>query len=128
MVLIGKRIKEFRNKYKYTQTELAEKVGVTKSTIAAYENDSRTPSYDVLIKLANVFRVKVDSLLVDRTTYTLDAGDLTREQIEILETLISTFRRSNRLERQSQLDNQQEKKKQSNDIKNKQDKKQNRTE
>lgn len=127
MVLIGKRIKEFRNKYKYTQTELAEKVGVTKSTIAAYENDSRTPSYDVLIKLANVFRVKVDSLLVERVTYTLDAGDLTREQIEILETLISTFRRTNRLERQSQLDNQPEKKKKSTDIKNKQDKNQKRT-
>ena len=104
MVLIGKRIKELRSKYKYTQTELAAKVGVTKSTIAAYENDSRTPSYDVLIKLANVFRVKVDSLLVDRTTHTLDAGDLTKEQIEILETLIITFRKSNKLEQQSHLD------------------------
>ena len=33
MVLIGKRIKDLRNKYKLTQTELAEKVGVTKSTV-----------------------------------------------------------------------------------------------
>ena len=43
MILFWKEIKELRNKYKYTQTELANLVGVTKSTIAAYENDTRQP-------------------------------------------------------------------------------------
>lgn len=98
MILIGKRIKELRTKYKYTQTELAEKVGVTKSTIAAYENDSRLPSYEVLIKMANVFKVSIDSLLLDRTEFTLDAHGLNVQQLEILEILISYFRKSNYVE------------------------------
>ena len=52
MILIGQRIKELRNKHRYTQIELAEKVGVTKSTIAAYENDTRLPSFEVLIRMS----------------------------------------------------------------------------
>lgn len=98
MILIGKRIKELRNKYRFTQTELADKVGVTKSTIAAYENDTRLPSYDVLIKLANVFKVSIDSLLLNRTEITLDAHGLNVQQVELLEILISYFRKSNYME------------------------------
>ena len=98
MVLIGKKIKELKNKYKFTQTELANKVGVTKSTIAAYENDTRLPSYDVLIKMANVFKVSIDSMLLDRTEVTLDAHGLNVQQVEILEILIAYFRKSNYVE------------------------------
>lgn len=94
MILLGKRIKELRNKYKFTQTELAEKVGVTKSTIAAYENDSRQPSYEVLVKMAKVFKVSVDSLLLDRTGNTIDVSGLNPEQMNIIETLIAYFRKS----------------------------------
>lgn len=95
MVLLGKRIKELRNKYKLTQTELAEKVGVTKSTVAAYENDSRQPSYEVLIKMALVFKVTVDSLLLNRSELVLDAHGLTEEQMELIGLHIAYFRRIN---------------------------------
>ena len=71
MIIIGERIKELRKKEKYTQTELANLLGVTKSTIAAYENNSRLPSYDVLIKMAEVFKVSIESLLLDRTIMNL---------------------------------------------------------
>lgn len=98
MILIGKRIKRLRNKYKYTQTELAEKVGVTKSTIAAYENDSRLPSYEVLIKMASVFKVSIDSLLLNRTEVVIDAHGLTTEQVELLSNIIAHFRKCNIVE------------------------------
>lgn len=98
MILLGKRIKELRNKHKYTQSELAELVGVTKSTIAAYENDSRQPSYDVLIKLSDVFKVSADSILLNRTEVVLDAYGLTVEQTDIINILINHFRKSNSTE------------------------------
>ena len=98
MILIGKRIKNLRNKSKYTQTELAKMVGVTKSTIAAYENDSRLPSFDVLIKMAKIFKVSIDSILLDYTDVILDAHGLNAQQLEILETLIAYFRKSNLIE------------------------------
>ena len=98
MILIGKRIKKLRNKYRFTQTELAEKVGITKSTIAAYENDSRLPSYEVLIKLANVFKVSVDSLLLNRSDMIIEVSGLTKDQLDILDNLIKHFRKSNAID------------------------------
>lgn len=98
MILLGARIKELRNKYKLTQNELANQVGVTKSTIAAYENNSRQPSYDVLIKLANVFKVSIDSLLLNRSEIILDSHGLSPEQIDILCILITYFKKSNSIE------------------------------
>ena len=98
MVLIGRRIKELRTKYKFTQTELAEKVGVTKSTIAAYENDSRQPSYEVLIKMANVFKVSTDSLLLERSGAILEVNGLNAEQLEVIDNLIKHFRKSNAID------------------------------
>ena len=91
MILLGKRIKELRNKSKLTQTELAKQVGVTKSTIAAYENDSRSPSYEVLIKMANVFKVSIDSLLLNRSGAVLDVYGLNTEQLELIENIIAYF-------------------------------------
>ena len=95
MILLGKRIKELRNSAKFTQSELAQRVGVTKSTIAAYENDSRLPSYEVLIKMANTFKVSTDSILLSHPGSTLEVHDLTPEQMHILEVLISSFRQNN---------------------------------
>ena len=98
MILIGKKIKELRNKYKLTQTELATRLGVTKSTVAAYENDSRQPSYEVLVKMADVFKVTIDSLLLDRSEVILDGHGLNVQQVEILQILIAYFRKSNYVE------------------------------
>lgn len=98
MILLGKQIKDLRTKYKLTQTELAEKVGVTKSTIAAYENNSRQPSYEVLIKMSRVFKVSIDSLLLNHPGATLEVHGLNVEQLQIVEILIAYFRKSNYLE------------------------------
>lgn len=99
MVLLGKRIKELRNKARFTQSELAERLGVTKSTIAAYENDSRQPSYEVLIKMGQVFSVSIDSLLLDRKGTVLEIKGLKREQVKILELLVMNFQKSNLIEK-----------------------------
>lgn len=81
MVLLGSKIRELRTKYNLTQAELANQVGVSKATVTAYEGDLRQPSYDVLIKLANVFKVSIDSLVLNRSESILDVSDLEPEQI-----------------------------------------------
>lgn len=81
MVLLGSKIRELRTKYNLTQAELASQVGISKATVTAYEGDLRQPSYDVLIRLANVFRVSLDSLVLNRSEYVLDVSDLEPEQI-----------------------------------------------
>lgn len=98
MVLLGKKIKELRTKSKFTQIELAERLGVTKSSVVSYENDSRQPSYEVLIKMARIFNVSIDSLLLDRSGMTLEVNGLKREQVKLLELLIMNFQKNNMIE------------------------------
>lgn len=93
MVLLGKKIKELRNKHKYTQTELANRLGVTRATIAAYENDSRQPSYEVLVKLTRIFKVSLDYLVLNKQMETVCVDGLSENEIGAVQALITYFRR-----------------------------------
>lgn len=57
------RIKELRQKEKLTQEELANKIGVTKRTIIAWEKGERQIKPDKAQALADLFRVEVGYLL-----------------------------------------------------------------
>ena len=57
------RIKKSREELHMTQQELADKLGGAKSTIAMYENETRKPSMEVLIKLSEIFDCSIDYLL-----------------------------------------------------------------
>ena len=60
---IGKRIAKFRKVRGLTQKELAAKIGISRTTIADYEN-SRNRVYDeMIIRLAIVLEVTTDQLL-----------------------------------------------------------------
>lgn len=63
MVDFGITLKTLRTQNNYTQVQLAQKLGLTKSVISAYETGLRLPSYDVLINIAKIFKVSTDYLL-----------------------------------------------------------------
>ena len=60
--LFSVRLKELRLKKGLTQTELGEKVGVKQSTFTNWENGKREPSFENLVKLADLLDVSLDSL------------------------------------------------------------------
>lgn len=47
----------------YTQSEIAEKAGITQGTIAKYINGTTQPSIQVVIALADAFEVSTDIVL-----------------------------------------------------------------
>lgn len=57
------RIKKLREDFGYTQQDLANKINGAKSTIAMYENETRKPSLEILIKLSDIFNCSIDYLL-----------------------------------------------------------------
>lgn len=61
MVNFGDVLKNLRTNAGMTQTELAGKLGITKSVVSYYELQERTPSPDVLIQLTKIFHVTADS-------------------------------------------------------------------
>lgn len=72
------RIKMLREELNMTQQELADKLEGAKSTVAMYENETRKPSYEVLIKLSNIFNCSIDYIM-GLTTYINPKEDLEKE-------------------------------------------------
>lgn len=60
--MIGNNIKEFRNKNKITQEELAEKLGTTHSVISSYENGHTLILTAFLINLCTTYNLSADTL------------------------------------------------------------------
>lgn len=71
---ISERLKELRIKKGYSQSELADKLHVSKSTISMIELGSRKPSYEMMELLADFFNVSLDYLRGedDKSPYYLD--------------------------------------------------------
>ena len=63
MNTIGQRIKELRNKLNMTQSDLAQKIGMTYVQIGRYEKRGAVPSSEVLKKLADALNTTTDYLM-----------------------------------------------------------------
>ena len=59
------RVRDLRKEHGWSQGELAEKVGADPAQISRYENGRITPSADAVVRIAEVFDVSTDYLLVD---------------------------------------------------------------
>ena len=64
---LGKKIKQLRFQYSYTQEQLAEKLGVTSQAVSKWENNAAMPDVMLLPTLAETFGVTIDELF-DLTT------------------------------------------------------------
>lgn len=59
----GNYIKEQRNNLGFTQAEIAEKLHVTRQTISNWEKGKSYPDLDTLVKISDIYKVSIDSLL-----------------------------------------------------------------
>ena len=63
VMLLGKRIKSLRKQKGMTQEELGKLINVTKVSICCYEKETRFPTIETLLALADVFQVDINYLL-----------------------------------------------------------------
>lgn len=92
----GEKIKRLREKSGMTQRQLAERLGIGKSTVALYETKDRIPSALVLMKAAAYFHVSTDYLLGLEKEKRADLSGLTDNDIDIIERLIESMREKNK--------------------------------
>jgi len=59
----GRNEKRFRENLKLSMSEVADTVGVTKGSVNMWENKGVVPRHDVLLKLAKLYGVSIDTLL-----------------------------------------------------------------
>lgn len=75
---LGLKIREFRQSRHVTQTDLCEKIGLSRSFLNELEKGKKKPSAETLLRIAAFFNVTVSELIGETTS------TLTIEQQELL--------------------------------------------
>lgn len=88
----GDKLKMLRTGQNFTQQQLATRLGVQKSVVSYYESGERTPSTDVLIKLARVFHTTIDYLLDVKRERVIDVSGLSESDIAAVTAVVEALK------------------------------------
>lgn len=91
--MIADKIKLLRENYKLSQTALADKLGITRSSVNAWEQGISIPSTQYIIELANLFKVSTDYLLNMKENKSINIDGLNEEEVKIILEQINYFKK-----------------------------------
>lgn len=89
--MIYDRIKALREKTGMSQSELARRLNVTRSSVNAWEMGVSTPTTQYVVEMARLFRVTTDYLLGVNNENMLSLDGMTKEETEIMYKLAECF-------------------------------------
>ena len=90
--MLGQRINELRTALRWSQVELAKRLGVAKQTVSNWENENIQPSIEMLIQLAKLFGVTTDYLLGLNGVRQLNVEGLSEDIVAHISQLVDDFR------------------------------------
>ena len=90
--MIAEKIKTLREGRGMTQTELARRLGVTRSGVNAWEMGISVPSTQYVVELAQFFGVSTDYLFGIDSTATVSVAGLSDEEIATLVAVANRYR------------------------------------
>ena len=93
MVDFSQRLQLLRRDKHLTQAQVAKRIGVTASMVSSYETDIRLPSYEVMLRIADVFGVSVDYLLGREEKRLLDISELTEEEASVVCDMVNILKK-----------------------------------
>lgn len=93
MLDFSQRLKQLRRDRHLTQAQVAKRIGVTAAMVSSYETDIRLPSYEVMVRLADLFGVTVDYLLCRQDRRFLDISDLSEEEAALVCGMVELLRK-----------------------------------
>ena len=83
MKLFGDKLRMIRKNFHLTQADLAQKVGVSTSTIGMYEQNRREPNFKILRKICDIFSVQADDL-IENSKNKIDMIEASKKFIETI--------------------------------------------
>ena len=89
------RLKQLRLNKNLRQEQVANLIGVNKSAISTYENNTRQPSFEILVRLATLYRVSTDYLLGRTDSRSLDLSGLTNEEAAAVSEIVAIMTQKN---------------------------------
>lgn len=89
---LSEKLQTLRKKNNLTQQELANKLYISRSLYAKYENDVAFPSNDVLANIATLFNVSIEFLKNDKTTFVdkIQSETTNKRNIVLLSIMLSS--------------------------------------
>ena len=93
--MVADRIKALREQKGLTQTDLSNQLGITRSSVNAWEMGISVPSTQYIVELAHIFKVSTDYLLCVDTSATISVAGLTEKDIQLVHSLISHLKEKN---------------------------------
>ena len=88
---VAEKIKYFRDKLGFTQTDLAKRLGISRSAVNAWEMALSVPSLANMLELSEIFHVPVDTLLSEKNCVLVDISKLSHEERELVLRIIDCF-------------------------------------
>lgn len=89
------RLKQLRLNKNLRQEQVANLIEVNKSAISTYENNTRQPSFEILVRLATLYRVSTDYLLGRTDSRSLDLSGLTDEEAAAVSEIVAIMTQKN---------------------------------
>ena len=93
MVDFSQRLKQLRLDKHLTQAQVADRIGVTASMVSSCETDIRLPSFEVMVRIADLFGVTVDYLLCREDKRFLDISALTDEEAAVVCSMVEVLKK-----------------------------------
>ncbi|MBK8086713.1 MAG: LexA family transcriptional regulator [Chitinophagaceae bacterium] len=84
MAMANQNMKYLRKLRGFTQDEFAQKIGIKRSLVGAYEEERAEPNYEVLETVSDLFKVSIDDLLRKDLSETKGSYLAKRRQLKML--------------------------------------------
>ena len=89
--MVGDKVRTLRDSCGWTQSELARRLGLTRSSINAWEMGLTVPSTQYIVELATLFKVSTDYLLGLDSKIIVDISDLKNDEQSVVINLVNCF-------------------------------------
>lgn len=94
ILMTGDKIKQLRLKRDMTQSDVAKRLGITRSCVNAWEMGISCPSTQYIVELANLFKVSSDYLLDISNTSSINVDGLSESEVALLSELVGCLKKS----------------------------------
>ena len=92
--MIANKIKMLRERHNLTQSDLAKKLGLTRSGVNAWEMGISVPSTQYIVELAALFGVSTDYLLDIEKEKSININGLSEKEVGMIIEIIEYFKQN----------------------------------
>ena len=92
--MIAIKIKMLRERHNLTQSDLAKKLGLTRSGVNAWEMGISVPSTQYIVELAALFGVSTDYLLDIEKEKSININGLSEKEVGMIIELVEYFKQN----------------------------------